>query len=303
MKPLYKKKKPPQFTILKSRAPPPDSNTLINDYVKFQNLAFEHAMVHSHMNPLTDTQPYHLLTMLLPKSMKLTNQRKRKASDPDIIHREISAHSKAKPIPVLAITPLWKRPNLFTRGYTNAIPFLEFHLMDKAAILIKNPKPPKLLATAVLIRTQAYLAQPVIHINHLNSISTADSLLFPAIQAVQFATSANETPFWSTGPGPPRNSISYLCPTTTTTCSSDTPQNLQTSPILYQPSPGSTHGNTDTSDAVLVSKNPTNVISPTHKNHTVSTPRESKVNANAEFHTAETDTQENPNKNLKGGHT
>jgi len=43
MKPLCKKKKPPQFTLLKSRASPPDS-TLINDYVKFQNLAFEHAL-------------------------------------------------------------------------------------------------------------------------------------------------------------------------------------------------------------------------------------------------------------------
>ena len=242
MKPLCKKKKPPQFTLLKSRASPPDS-TLINDYVTFQNLAFEHAMVHSHMNPSTDTKPYLLLTMLLPKSSKQTSLKKRKASEVEVTHQEVTTSSKHKSVPILvpvpAVTSSWKRPNLFTGGYANAIPLLESNLMDNAAILITKPKPPKLLTTTMLIRTLAYLAQPAIHINHLSSISTADSLILPAIQSVPFATPATETPFWSTGPGPPRNSTIYLhLPiTTTTTCS--TTQNLQTSPILYQPSPGS----------------------------------------------------------------
>jgi len=330
MKPLCKKKKPPQFTILKSRASPPDS-TLINDYVTFQNLAFEHAMVHSHMNPSTDTQPYRLLTMLLPKSSKQTSLKKRKASEVEVTHQEITTSSKHKsfpiPVPVPAVTSSWKRPNLFTGGFANAIPFLEFTLMNNSTIPIQKTKSAnfQLAATTVLIRTLAYLAQPVIHINHLKRISTANRLLFLAIQAVPFVTPATETPFRSTGPGPPRNSINHqkrrathhenaqqfsnpsssVSPITrTTTCPYDTPKNLKTLPILCQPSHGSTHGNTDTSNAVLVSKNSTTVITPPppHENNTVSTPQNSKVNANADFHPAETETQENPNKNLKGGH-
>ena len=218
----------------------------------------------------------------------------------DIVRNEESTAASA------AIAPLWERPNLFTGGYANAIPFLESNLRDNSAIPTQNPNPPNaLLAMTVLICTLAYLAQPAIR------ISIANCLLFPAIQAVPFATPATETPFWSTGPGPPSNSITYLCPTThghpittTTTCPYDTPKNLKTLPILCQPLHGSTHGNTDTSNAVLVSKNSTNVITPPppHENNTVSTPQKSKVNANADFHPAETETQENPNKKMKGGH-
>jgi len=308
MKPRCKKKKPPQFTLLKSRASPPDS-TLINDYVNFQNLAFEHAMVHSHMNPSTDNKPYRLLTMLLPKSSKQTSLKKRKASEVEVTHQEITTSSKHKsfpiPVPVPAVTSSWKRPNLFTGGFANVIPFLESTFMDNSTIPIQKTKSAnfQLAATTVLIRTLAYLAQPVIRINHLNCISTANRLLFPAIQAVPFVPPATETPFRSTGPGPPHNSINHLCPTRTTTCPYDTPKNPKTLPILCQPLHGSTHGNTDTSNAVLVSKNSTNVITPPpHENNTVSTPQKSKVNANADFHPAETETQENPNKNLKGGH-
>ena len=100
------------------------------------------------------------------------------------------------------------------------------------------------------------------------------------------------------------NPSSSVTPNTrTTTCPHDTPKNLTTLPILCPPLHGSTHGNTDTSNAVLVSTNSTKVITPPpHENNTVSTPQKSKVNANADFHPAETETQEQPNKNLKGGH-
>ena len=138
--------------------------------------------------------------MLLPKSSRQPNPKKRKAiTDLEAVPAEIKA-----PVHVPAIASLWKRPTQFSGGYANAIPFFEYHLIETSTIPHLNPTIVSLLAATVLVHTLSTIAQSAICINHLNYIIiTAVSLSFPDINTVPLDTSAKETPFRSTGPGPP----------------------------------------------------------------------------------------------------
>ena len=146
--------------------------------------AFPHEYIHWHPTILP---PYNAP----PKILETTKPKEKKAiTDLEGVAADIKA-----PVPVPAIVLLWKRPTQFSGGYANAIPFLEYNLIETPTIPQLNPTIVSLLAVSMLVYTLSTIAQSAICVNHLNHIIiTAVSLPFPdIINAVPFDTSAKET--------------------------------------------------------------------------------------------------------------
>jgi len=113
-------------------------------------------------------------------------------------------------VPPIQITPTWKRQTTFSAGYANAIPLLESIMTAFSALMTPQLQPTiLLLAMAVPVSMlPTIIAQSAICINHLNyTIITTARLTFHVNTAVLLNTIAKETPFQTTGPGPPPPSI------------------------------------------------------------------------------------------------
>ena len=114
-------------------------------------------------------------------------------------------------------------------------------------------------------------------------------------------TQAEEQQFSPTSSSNSSTTNSSTCSSQSLLSLTDFSLNSQTSPILTQPSTSRSHGSTDTHSAALVSRNHDTVAQfNTHNTSTVSTQRESEVNANAERNAAATETQENTRKTFEG---
>ena len=106
------------------------------------------------------------------------------------------------------VTPVpssWTRPNPFSGGYGNAIPSLE-ELSQTTTHMLQQSHPvlfPSTSMTMFIPTLVTILAQSVDCITYSFVLIAANQLSTPVVSAVQVDSLLKETPFRSTGPGPP----------------------------------------------------------------------------------------------------
>ena len=125
-------------------------------------------------------------------------------SAPDVLQAAIpdTPTDNNKP---LSAPSSWMRPNPFSGGYSNAIPFLE-EFTQITTPLLQQSQPiiiPSNSVTVFIDTLVTILAQSVNCVTYPFVLFAAIQLSTPVIGAVPRNYFLKETPFQSTGPGPP----------------------------------------------------------------------------------------------------
>ena len=135
------------------------------------------------------------------------NPKKRKAdyiSAPNDLHA-VSPEKSIDNNKPLSAPSSWTRPNHFSGGYGNAIPSLE-ELSQTTTHMLQQSHPvlfPSTSMTMFIPTLVTILAQSVDCITYSFVLIAANQLSTPVVSAVPVDSLLKETPFRSTGPGPP----------------------------------------------------------------------------------------------------